>query len=137
MLRVDGVPGVATWIEDASAPGGRRLNPDAFTIPTDSRQGTSPRNSLRAAPLHQVDLGLVRQIRFGRATAQLRVEAFNIFNRASFGAPATNRPLPGFGLPFQSQADAMGTGTLAKGGLAPLHQLGGPRSIHIALRLGL
>ncbi|HET6929205.1 MAG TPA: hypothetical protein VFI45_02700 [Candidatus Acidoferrum sp.] len=75
---------------------------------------------------------------------QARVEAFNAFNHPSFASPnnllgivvgGTIVPLSsGFG---ESQA-MFGSGT-ASGGLAsgfnPLYQVGGPRSLQLALKL--
>jgi hypothetical protein len=136
-FRADAVAGVPMWKSDPTAPGGRRLNPDAFTTPTESRQGTLGRNTLRAFPLRQVDLGLSRVIRLGdRLTARLRFDAFNVFNIPNFGPPVaelqSGQP---FGRPSQSYASALGTGTLGGGGLVPIQQVGGPRSVQIGIRL--
>jgi len=59
---------------------------------------------------------------------QFRAEAFNIFNHPNFGLIN-----PAFGQSTFGQA----TSTLAQslGGLSPLYQLGGPRSMQFALKL--
>lgn len=130
-LRPDIVPGAPLWT-------GRRINLDAFQVPSAPRQGTLGRNALRASPLRQIDLALSRSIRLGaRVTGQFRLDAFNVFNVANFGAPEGRLTFPNFGEPYQSYADSMGTGTLSRGGLTPIQQIGGPRSIQLGLRLGM
>lgn len=135
-LRPDVVPNVPLWLTDPSSPGGRRLNPEAFRVPVEQRQGTLGRNGLRAFPLRQIDLSLSRSKRFGeRIEAQLRLDAFNLFNTPAFGPPYEYTATPEFGRPRQSYAGAMGAGTLVGGGLAPIQQVGGPRSIQLGLRV--
>jgi hypothetical protein len=141
-LRPDLVPGVPLWISDRSAPGGQKLNPAAFSIQTDLdvpelRQGTLGRNSIRAFPLNQINLTLSRSVRLGeRATVRFRLDAYNVFNIPNFGPPLSNRDAPdaSFGLAYQSYANALGTGTLSGGGLTPVQQSGGPRSIQFGAR---
>jgi hypothetical protein len=84
-----------------------------------------------------LDLGLSRSIRFSdRFIARVRIDAFNVFNIPNFGPPPSDWATEeGFGVPNLSYASALGTGTLGGGGLVPLQQLGGPRSIQISLRL--
>jgi hypothetical protein len=134
--RPDVVPDVPLWIPNQSAPGGQLINREAFIVPTESRQGTLGRNTLRASPLRQVDLGLSRSIRLGeRVVARLRLDAFNVFNIPNFGPPAAewnNEDI--FGRPIQSYASSLGTGTLTRGGLVPVQQLGGPRSVQVGVR---
>ncbi len=87
--RPDLAGGVPLYLDDTTAGGGRRLNPAAFVIPADARQGTLGRNSLRGFPLHQVDLALRRQFDFpDRFTLQFRAEALNLFNHPNFEDPA-------------------------------------------------
>jgi len=137
--RPDLVQGVPLWITDGRVPTRRRLNPDAFVVP-EGRQGTLGRNTLQASPLRQLDLSLSRSMRVGeRRVAQLRLDAFNVFNLPNFGPPesriaAGQPPTADFGQPTQSYANALGTGTLQYGGLTPLQQVGGPRSIQVGLR---
>ncbi len=136
--RVDYLGG-PNWIDDPSAPRGRRLNPSAFRIPPDSgRLGTLGRNSLRGFGMHQWDLSVRREFRVAEhASLQLRVEAFNLANHPNFGLP--NRALNPFPDPFFGQATQMlgrslGAGGTA-GGLSPLYQVGGPRSLQLSLRV--
>jgi hypothetical protein len=136
-FRADVVPGVSQWISDSLAPGGQRLNPAAFEEPAEERQGTLGRNSLRASPLRQLDLGVSRSLRFGsRVVVQLRAEAFNVLNLPNFGSPESATELDNFGRAYESYANRMGTGTLVNGGLTPVLQTGGPRSMQFSVRLG-
>ena len=136
--RVDYLGG-PNWLVDPGAPGGRRLNPAAFRIPPETgRLGTLGRNSLRGFGAQQVDLGVRRQFEVTESLAvQFRAEAFNILNHPNFGLPnAALNPLPDpfFGQPTQMLGRSLGAGGTA-GGLSPLYQVGGPRSLQISLRL--
>jgi hypothetical protein len=59
---------------------------------------------------------------------QLRGESFNIFNHANFGSIYNQVSDPRFGL-----ASSTLNGQL--GGLNPLYQVGGPRSMQLAVKL--
>lgn len=128
-------PGVPTWIADSASPSGRRLNAAAFTTPTSEGHGTLGRNTLRAWPLRQVDLSISRTERLRGLRIQVRIDAFNVLNTEHFGSPESRLEFPGFGEPKWSYADDLGTGTLTHGGLAPISQLGGPRSIRLSVRV--
>jgi hypothetical protein len=134
-LRRDPVPGAPLWLPDALSPTGERIDAAAFQAPTDARQGTLGRNTIRGSALRQIDLGLSRSVPLGRRlVARLRVDAFNVFNTPNFGPPDGSITDPAFGRPYQSYADALGTGTLSHGGLVPVQQFGGPRSIQLSVR---
>jgi hypothetical protein len=132
VLRPDLVPGVPLYLEDTAVAGGRRINPAAFDAdaPTaEGRQGTLGRNALRGFPLSQLDLSLRRQFDLGeRANIQFRVDAFNVFNHPNFANPSGVLTDPNFGVSTQM----LGRGL---GGLSPLYQVGGPRSLQMALKL--
>jgi hypothetical protein len=132
VTRVDFVPGVPLYIKDPNAPGGRVINRAAFVIPSVGRQGTLGRNSLRGFPVSQTDLAVRRQ--FGLTEGlllQLRGEVFNIFNHPNFGAPVPFLPQPTFGRSTSMLSSSQGFDA----GLSPLYQIGGPRSIQLALKL--
>jgi hypothetical protein len=71
---------------------------------------------------------------------QFRAEMFNVLNHPNFGPPVGNLGGPGallnsqFGLSSQLLGQSL-SGPRGYGGLDPLYQLGGPRSIQFALKL--
>jgi Carboxypeptidase regulatory-like domain len=133
--RPDLVGGVPVYLEDPRAPGGRRFNPAAFRVVV-GRQGTLGRNALRGFGLSQLDLAVRRQFALSERTRlQLRAEVFNVFNHPNFGDPVGDLGSRLFGLSTQTLARSLGTGGV-NGGLSPLYQVGGPRSVQLALRLG-
>ena len=141
-LRPDVVPGVPFYVDDSSVPGGQRFNRAAFTNPpldaanNALRQGTLERNALRGFTMSQVDLAARRDIPLGGgANLQLRVEVFNLFNHYSFGAPTNTLTSGLFGQTTRTLATSLGAGGVAGGGFSPLYQVGGPRSVQLALKL--
>lgn len=132
--RPDLVSGVPLYLDDPLAPGGRRINRAAFTIPV-GRQGTLGRNALRGFPLWQMDLALRRQFHLTeRLNLQFRAEVFNIFNHPNFGDPVAQLNNNQFGLATRMLGRSLGSGG-AGGGFNPLYQVGGPRSVQFALKL--
>ena len=76
------------------------FNRDAVVIPTDITQpfGNAARNSVRGPLFWQIDLALSKGVSLGGGRrAEIRVEAFNLFDRANFRAPNGNRSAAGFG----------------------------------------
>lgn len=89
LVRPNIVRGESLWLDEAGIPGGRRLNPAAFTLPTDYANGTLPRNALRGFELLQADLAIRRRFPFReRARLDVFAQAFNVLNRANFTDPA-------------------------------------------------
>jgi hypothetical protein len=135
LQRPDLITGVPVYVDDPKAPGGRRINRAAFAVPMTIRQGSLGYNALRGFGFSQVDFALRRQFSFSEGLKlQLRAEAFNLFNRANFGNPNNVLANPMFGQSTQTLARSLGTGGI-NGGLSPLYQIGGPRSIQLALKL--
>ena len=90
-VRPDLISGASLYLADVDAAGGRRINPAAFSAPTDIRQGTLGRNALRGFALSQVNLALRRRFSFTDAVKlTLGAEAANIFNHPNFAAPGGN-----------------------------------------------
>lgn len=118
-----------------SCPGGRGLNPLAFSIPSAGTQGNLGRNAVRGFGAWQNDFTIRRQL-FLRENVnlQFRAEFFNIFNHPNFGPPTNTLASPLFGLSTQTLASSLGGGA-GSGGLNPLYQIGGPRSIQLAVKL--
>lgn len=132
VARPDLVPGQPLYLYADDLAGGRRFNPAAFNgmIPlAQGRQGTLGRNVLRGFGASQLDITLRRQ--FGiteRLNLQFRADAFNLFNQANFANPSGILTSANFGRATQILASGLG-------GLSPLFQIGGPRSIQLALKL--
>jgi len=114
---------------------------DEFGYPV--RQGTLARNALRAFGATQLDLGIHRDFPIREAASlQFRAEIFNVLNHPNFGLPdplLTFPAEPGEFSQFGRATEMLGRGlagaNLKGGGLDPLYQFGGPRSIQFAMRL--
>ena len=64
------------------------VNPAAFATPAAGKFGNLGRNAFRAPGISQLDLTLMKDIVIAeRMRIRLRADAFNVFNRAQFGAP--------------------------------------------------
>jgi hypothetical protein len=143
-VRPDVVPGEPLYLHGSEFPGGRAFNPAAFAPPpTDPntgspiRQGDVPRNFLRGFGATQWDFAVHRQFPLQeRVNLEFRAEMFNLLNHPNFGSPVALFGLPGFGIANQMLGQSL-TGNLGagSGGLTPLYQIGGPRSIQFALKL--
>ena len=83
------------------------FDPAAFVLQPQGTLGNSPRGAFRGPNLRTFDVAAVRRVGIGStARAELRVEVFNLFNRANFGNPtliafagadANEAPLATFG----------------------------------------
>ncbi|MDQ3009110.1 MAG: TonB-dependent receptor [Acidobacteriota bacterium] len=132
--RPDLLSDVPVFIDDPNAPGGRQLNLGAFLKPKELRQGSLGRNTLRGFPFWQVDLALRRQFDLAhRIKLQLRAEVFNLFNHPNFGDPRSTLTDPLFGASGSLLNHGLGGGG-ASGGLNPVYQIGGARSVQLVLR---
>jgi hypothetical protein len=147
-LRPDLRAGAALYLDDAGAAGGRRLNPAAFEIPANQRQGTLGRNSLRGFPLSQLDFALRRQFDFTeRVSLQFKAEVFNLLNHPNFEDPATTDTslgsrlsMAGPFLPnttFGESASMLGRSLSggASSSFSSFYQTGGPRTFQFSLKL--
>ena len=138
------VAGQDVWIDDPTAPGGKRLNPAAFVVlPANSvvtSQGTLGRNALRGFGWSQLDMTLRREFPVNHGVrTQVRVDFFNVMNTPSFAfTPGSNGPLdvtsPLFGRSTSTLNNSLGSGG-AQGGYSPLYQIGGPRTIQLSLKV--
>lgn len=133
-LRPDLRVGVPIYVSDNAAPGGWRINPQAFAIPADLRQGSLGRNAVRGFPFTQVDLSVNRRFRlFESTTLQFRGEVFNLFNHPNFGDPIGDLSNTQFGLSTAMSGRSL-TAT-NNTGFNPLFQAGGPRAVQFSLKL--
>jgi carboxypeptidase family protein/TonB-dependent receptor-like protein len=139
--RPDRVPGQPLWISAPTAPGGKMLNVTydpitgaitggAFAIPSTVRQGNEGRNDIPGFGLTQVDFSLGRNFHITeRINLQFRTDAFNLFNHPNFTNPDG---FIEFGTPDLQSSMMLNNGL---GGLSPLFQEGGPRSLQLSLKL--
>ena len=132
--RPERVPGVPVWLDDASAPGKRRLNPAAFSVASCEQQGSLGRDSIRGFGLAQIDLALSRDFALREdSVAGFRLEVFNLTNHAQFGDPVRFLSSPLFGQSTSMLNLMLGSGT-PHSGIAPAFQTGGPRVLQISVR---
>jgi hypothetical protein len=151
MIRPDVVPDQPEYLTGSQYPGGRALNPAAFTAPpldpitgNPTRQGNLSRNARRAYGIEQWDFAARRDFPIHEGIKlQFRGELFNVLNHPSFGpfnnefethvvngSTVLSNPL--FGHATQMLNQYLG-GNL--GGQNPLYTPGGPRAGELALRL--
>ena len=141
-VRPDLVPAQPQYLYGSQFPGGKAFNPAAFIAPpvdatgAPARQGDVGRNSLRGFGATQWDLAVHREFPIhARLRLQFRAELFNVLNHPNFGQPVGDIQNPQFGQATQVLSQSLGGSNLGGGGFSPLYQLGGPRSIQVALKL--
>jgi len=113
---------------------GRQINPAAFKELDDANgnviEGNAGRNSARGYDAVQADMTLRRDFPFTeRVGLQFRAEAYNLFNHPSFGSvynSLANGSL--FGQAYTTEDTQLG-------GLSSIYQVGGARSMQVALKL--
>src|SRR5579872_889507 len=142
-VRPDLVPGQPFYLYGSQYPGRKALNRAAFANPpmdtatgNPLRQGTLGRNALRGFGVAQWDCAIHRDFPvWESARLQFRTEFFNLLNHPNFGPPNNNFGAGGFGLATQVLAQSLNRNNLGGGAFDPLYQIGGPRSIQLALKL--
>jgi hypothetical protein len=132
-FRPDLVPGADTRCPNYNVPD-CQFNVDAFSDPGAGIFGNAGRNILRGPGFAQVDLSIGKATRITENTSlQLRMEIFNLFNRANFADPSgglaqgdnnTLRPTAFFGQSISTVGNQLG-GLLG---------FGGPRQIQLSAR---
>ncbi len=137
LVRPDVFPGLPFWIKDSEIPGGRRINSAAFRSPpldqddNPTRQGSLGRNVVRVPGLYQLNVSIRRKFNLTeRLNLQIKADVFNLLNHPLFGNYDLN-VLPGYtntGVPSSMLNQFLG-------GLNPLYQLGGSRSMQFSIRL--
>jgi hypothetical protein len=86
--RPDLAPGVTSYGDLISGRQDRWFDPTAFVLPPAGTYGNVGRNVLRGPGKATVDMSLFKTNTLsGTMRLQLRVEAFNVLNRANFGTP--------------------------------------------------
>ena len=100
------------------------INAAAFTTPADGTWGNAGRNLVRGPDFWQADSALSRDFKLTeRFVAVLRIEGFNIFNRAQYGNPNGNFSSASFGRITTTINGSSPTGS------------GTPREFQVAMRL--
>jgi Ca-activated chloride channel family protein len=117
-------------------PGGRRsLDPAAFAIPGDSRQGTIGRNAFRGHRFAQLDLGLSRDIVLrGESKLYLSVRVMNALNTVNLGEIDGR-----LGTLYRDEFAAnpyfgQTVSTLGSGDFSPFYLYGGPRTVQLSAK---
>jgi hypothetical protein len=123
------VQGQPIYLYGSMYPGGRAINPAAFSLPVGSDLGNAPRNFVRGFGAVQLNLAVRREFPLGdRLALQFRAEAFNVLNHPNFGLIDATLGDATFG-----QATKMLNQSLPT--VSSLYQQGGPRSMQLALKL--
>jgi hypothetical protein len=140
-VRPDLVPGVPLYLGGSQFPGSKAFNPAAFTAPPlDSngaplRQGDLARNALRGFGAWQWDFAVHRDFPLHESLQlQFRAEMFNVLNHPNFGSQVADLNNPQFGQSTQMLGQSLNQQGMGGGGFSPLYQLGGPRSIQMAVK---
>jgi hypothetical protein len=75
------------------------INPAAFSMPAAGTFGNLGRNAFRARGISQLDLTAVKDLTlFERVQLRFRADAFNVLNRAQYGAPNADWSQVNFGV---------------------------------------
>jgi hypothetical protein len=143
LIRPDVIPGVPFYLYGGQYPGGKAINPAAFTPPPkDSkgnplRQGNLGRNALRGFGAAQWDFAVHRDFPIRESLRlQFRAEMFNILNHPNFGPPVSNLSnKTQFGQSTQLLDDSLAGFNVGSGAFSPLYQIGGPRSVQFGLKV--
>jgi hypothetical protein len=141
LIRPDIVPGKPLYLYGPQYPGGKAFNQAAFTDPPidpvthlPTRQGNLGRNALRGFGATQWDFAVHRDFPIRESLKlQFRAEMFNVLNHPNFGPPSNQFGVGGFGVATQMLGQSLGSGNVGTGAFSPLYQIGGPRSIQLAL----
>jgi len=144
-VRPDVVPGEPLYLYGPEYPGGKSFNIAAFAPPAGA-QGDLGRNVMRGLAAWQIDFALHREFPLSeRVSLQFRAEVFNVLNHPNFANPNSGDDPNVLTLPegsspaaFLGTRETLANGlglTGAVGQLSPLFQIGGPRTMQIALRL--
>ncbi len=142
-LRPDLVPGRPLYLYGSQYPGTKAFNPAALTAPPIDpvtgiplRNGDLGRNALRGFGAAQWDFAVHRDFRLHESVRlQFRAEIFNVLNHPNFGQPDGLLNDLTFGLSTQMLNQSLNGQNLGGGAFDPLYQIGGPRSIQLALKL--
>ena len=126
------VSGVNMYCEPYSVPN-CQFNPAAFSDPGAGVFGNAGRNILRGPGFAQVDASLFKNTKLSeRMSLNLRIEVFNLLNRANYADPSGGISCGG----SIGACSAFGRSTSTVGNqLGGLLGFGGPRQVQLSARL--
>ena len=123
------VPNEPIYLNGSQYPGGRAINPAAFSVQTGTTPGDAPRNFVRGFGASQLNLAVRRNFPLhDKAVLQFRAESFDVLNRPNFGYVDPYFTDATFGLATQTLNQSLGT-------VASQYQQGGARSLQFALKV--
>ena len=123
------VQGEPVYLYGSRYPGGRAINPAAFSLPVTGATGDAPRNFVRGFGATQVNLAVRRDFPLHDALVlHFRAETFNLLNHPSFGYVDSTYTDATYGQATQMLNASLGT-------VASQYQQGGSRSMQFALKL--
>jgi TonB dependent receptor len=159
-VRPDVTPGIPLYLFGRQYPGGKAFNNTPGVVPggcsdgsqsigpfcpppidpntgNPLRQGNLGRNALRGFGATQWDLAVHRDFPIHETLKlQFRAEIFNVLNHPNFGPPVGDLSSASFGQSINMLGQSLASGSsTGSGGFNPLYQIGGPRSIQLALKL--
>jgi hypothetical protein len=123
-------PNQPIYLYGSQYPGGRAVNPAAFSLPANPNDpGNAPRNFVRGFGAVQINMTIRREFPISeKLKLQFRAEAFNLLNHPNFGYVNPSLTDSTFGQATQMLNQSLGT-------VAHQYQQGGPRSVQFALKL--
>jgi Carboxypeptidase regulatory-like domain/TonB dependent receptor len=157
-VRPDLVAGIPLYLDGPQFPGGRAINNTPGAVPSGCpdgsasvgpfcpppidangnalRQGNLGRNALRAFAAAQWDFAVHRDFPLRESLKlQLRAEMFNVLNHPNFGPPVNDiSNTTQFGQATQMLGRSLNQ-NIGGGSFSSLYQVGGPRSVQLALKL--
>jgi Carboxypeptidase regulatory-like domain/TonB dependent receptor len=157
-VRPDLIPGIPLYLYGPQYPGGKIINdtpnqggpgclgpfcpPPTNSMGVPVRQGDLSRNALRGFGATQWDFAIHRDFPIHESVKlEFRAEMFNLLNHPNFGPPVSDINNSQFGHSTAMLGQSLNGGNIGlgsnvgAGGFSPLYQLGGPRSVQLALKL--
>ena len=117
------------YLRGPQYPGGRAINPAAFSLPETGVAGNAPRNFVRGFGEAQINLAARREFHLHEGLRmQFRAETFNLLNHPNFGLVDPTYTDATFGEATQMLNQSLGT-------VAAQYQQGGARSMQFALKV--
>jgi hypothetical protein len=123
------IPNEPIYLYGSQYPGGRAINPAAFSVPTETSQGAAARNFVRGFGASQLNLAIRRNFPWrDKAVLQFRAESFDLLNHPNFGYIDPYFIDATFGQATETLDQSLAT-------VASQYQQGGARSLQFALKV--